>query len=1200
MHGAALGAAEGEGGRRRQGWDGDFLKEGRACSGTIALAMSSDFVHLHLHTDYSMLDGACDTKLLCKRAKELDMPAVAMTDHGNIFGAVHFFNDAKEAGVKPILGCELYVCKKEDHRAEPQGDSYNHLIVLAENEAGYKNLTKICSEASLHGFYYKPRVSKRYLAEHAEGLVALSACLKGEVAERLMEGKYEAARTAAKTLEDIFGRGNFFLEIQDQGLEEEKRISKDLFRLEQELEIPMVATNDCHYICEDDCVAQDAMVCIQTGKSIADPNRMKFSTNQFFVKSAEEMGRVFKGYEQVLRRTVGIAERCNLQLDKIKNPWPKFDVPEGETIDSYFERIAREGFAKRMNLLRALKEQGKLKHGFGDYEDRLNREINMITQMKFPGYFLIVWDFIRYARSEGIPVGPGRGSAAGSLVGYAMGITDVDPIQNELLFERFLNPERVSMPDIDVDFCMNRRGEVINYVTGKYGREQVAQIITFGTLAAKAAIKDTGRVLDMPYNEVDRIAKMIPGTPGMTIDKAMADVTAFNDAYTNDPAIRNLVDTAKKLEGMVRNSGVHASAVVIAPVPLDELVPLYKTKNDEIVTAYDMKAVEKMGLLKMDFLGLTTLTIIDDCLKLIKMTRGETVEMETLPMEDEETFVKVFHKGQTSGVFQFESDGMQDVLRRYQPTTVDDLTALNALYRPGPIQGGMIDDFIERKWGRKKVDYMLPELERLLKETLGVIVYQEQVMQIANVIAGYSLGEADLLRRAMGKKIASEMDSQRERFMQGAAERKFAKEKAGHIFDLMAQFAGYGFNKSHSAAYAMVAYQTAYLKTHYPVEFMAALLTSVTGKTEDVVKYIGESREMGIEVLAPDVHESAKDFTPIFSPEGSKIRFGLSAVKNVGGNAIGSIVEARQERRFKGIYDFCERVDLRLLNKRVLESLIKSGAMDSLGGRSRLMEALDKAMEQAQKAARDREAGQHGLFGVFEDASPVAGAAERLPNVPEWEESERLANEKEILGFWITGHPLEKYQDKIEDLHAIKTSDVLAMKRSTNKGEDIFVAGLITGVRVAKTRKGDMMAGLVLEDMHGRVEAAVFPEAYKRLSEKVKLEVAVLVKAAVRVEEDAAPKLFINEITALDDAKAKTPKSVRVTIQLPDAMPETVDALHGLFTRSKGEARVLFDLVRPGEYVVVMEAEGYNVLADRAFMRSVRELCGPDSVTVID
>jgi len=1156
--------------------------------------MPSDFVHLHLHTDYSMLDGACDTKKLCERAKELGMPAVAMTDHGNIFGAVHFFNDAKAAGIKPILGCELYVCKKEDHRAEPQGDSYNHLIVLAENEAGYRNLTKICSEASLHGFYYKPRISKKYLAEHSEGLIGLSGCLKGEVAERLTEGKYDAARVAAKSYEDIFGRGNFFLEIQDQGLPEEKLIQKDFFRLEKELDIPLVATNDSHYICEDDCQAQDVMICIQTGKSINDPNRMKFQSNQFFVKSYEEMAHTFLGYEQVLKRTMAIAERCNMKLAKIENPWPRFDVPEGETIDSYFERIAREGMARRSGQLRG----HKLRHTMAEYEERLNREIGMIKQMKFPGYFLIVWDFIRYAREQGIPVGPGRGSAAGSLVGYAMGITDVDPIQNELLFERFLNPERISMPDIDVDFCMNRRGEVIHYVTEKYGREQVAQIITFGTLAAKAAIKDTGRVLDMPYAEVDRIAKMIPGTVGMTIDKALEEVDAFQKSYTNEDGVRHLVDTAKKLEGMVRNAGVHASAVVIAPRPLDELVPLFRTKNDEIVTAYDMTAVEKMGLLKMDFLGLTTLTIIDDCIKLIAK-RSITVDLNNIPMDDEATYKEVFHRGHTSGVFQFESDGMRDVLRRYQPTCVEDLTALNALYRPGPIQGGMIDDFIDRRWKRKRVEYIFPELEPRLKETFGVIVYQEQVMQIANTIAGYSLGEADILRKAMGKKIASEMDKQRERFMQGAAEKKFNADKAGRLFDLMAEFAGYGFNKSHSACYALVAYRTAYLKTHYPVEFMAALLTSVTGKTEDVVKYIAESREMGIEVLAPDVHESALKFTPIYSPEGSKIRFGLSAVKNVGENAVASIVDARAAGPFKGIFDFCERVDLRMLNKRVLESLMKSGAMDSFGRRAQLSAVLDKAMEGAQKAARDREAGQHGLFGVFDDAV-AAPPKEALPNTPDWDETTRLAAEKEILGFWISGHPLEKYQEKIEELHALKSSDVLAMKRSTAKNDDIQVAGLITGVRVAKTRKGDLMASFVLEDMHGRLDAAVFPEAYKRLHEKVKLEVPVLVRAAVRVEEDAMPKLFINEIIPLDEAKVKMPRSLRISIRLDEARPETVDALHAIFKRSPGTGHVLFDLLRPDEYVVVMEADGYNVHADRAFQQSVRELCGADSIKVID
>lgn len=1143
-----------------------------------------------------MLDGACDTTLLCQRAKELGMPAVAMTDHGNIFGAVHFFNAAKEAGIKPILGCELYVCKKEDHRAEPQGDSYNHLIVLAESEEGYRNLVKICSEASLNGFYYKPRISKRFLAEHAKGLVGLSACLKGEVAEELMGGRYESARTAAKTFEDIFGRGNFFLEIQDQGLPEEKRIQKDLFRLEQDLGIPLVATNDSHYICEDDCMAQDVMVCIQTGKSIHDTNRMKFQTNQFFVKSYEEMGQVFLGYEQVLTRTLSIAERCNLKLEKIKNPFPKFDVPEAETIDSYFERVAREGMMRRMVLLSELQAQDRLRHPFSKYQERLDFEIKMIQQMKFSGYFLIVWDFIRYAKENGIPVGPGRGSAAGSLVGYAMGITDVDPIQNELLFERFLNPERVSMPDIDVDFCMNRRGEVIDYVTRKYGREQVAQIITFGTLAAKAAIKDTGRVLDLPYAEVDKIAKMVPGTPGMTIDKAMKESPQFDEAYKNDPQVKNLIDTAKKLEGMVRNTGVHAAGVVISPVPLQDLVPLYKTKNDEIVTAYDMKAVEKMGLLKMDFLGLTTLTILDDCLKLIAQTRGEKIVMEKIPMDDAETYERVFHKGHTSGVFQFESDGMRDVLRRYKPMTVEDLTALNALYRPGPIQGGMIDDFIERKWGRKKVDYMLPELEKILKETLGVIVYQEQVMQIANVVSGYSLGEADLLRRAMGKKVAEEMAKQRERFMTGAKERGFDTQRAGHIFDLMEQFAGYGFNKSHSAAYALIAYQTAYLKTHYPVEFMAALLTSVADKTDDVVKYINECREMGIEVLSPDVNESASSFTPV----SGKIRFGLAAVKNVGHNAIDSIVSARNEfGKVASIFQFCDKVDLRLLNKRVLESLIKAGAMDTLGRRAQIMAVLDKAIERAQKAQRDKEAGQHGLFGVFDDA-PSEQSNDRLPETPDWEEHERLQFEKEVLGFFISGHPLEKYADKIADLRALSIADLLTFKRSTAKGEEVPTAGILGGLRVLKSKKGDLYANLTVEDTTGKIEAMAFPESYKKLGDKLKIEVPVLVKCAVRVEEGANPKIAINEIIPLDEAKPKLPRSLRLRILLNTATEATVDQLHAVFAECKGDAKVLFDLEREGEFTVVMEAEGYNVLPDRAFINRVEAITGKGSVRVID
>src|ERR1700737_109789 len=613
----------------------------------------SQFVHLHLHTDYSLLDGACDVEKLCHRVKELGMPAVAMTDHGNIFGAVHFVNAAKHAGVKPIVGCELYISKKDDHnitRTPPDGDTYNHLLVLAENEEGYRNLVKITSEASLHGFYYKPRVSKKFLAEHSRGLIGLSGCLKGEVAERLMEGNYDAARSAAGFYRDLFGKDNFFLEIQDQGLEMEHRIRSGLFKLEKDLGLPMVATNDSHYLCEDDAHAQDVMLCIQTGKSIQETNRMKFEGTQFYVKNGEEMLRVFKDAPQVLSRTLDIAERCNLRLEKVPSPFPHFDVPDGFTLDSYFEHITRQGFARRMESLRTLAANGRLKHSLAEYEQRLARELGIIQQMKFSGYFLIVWDFIRYARERGIPVGPGRGSAAGALVAYSLGITDIDPLQHELLFERFLNPERVSMPDIDIDFCMNRRGEVINYVTQKYGRDNVAQIITFGTMAAKAAIKDVGRAMDIPYADVDRIAKMVPLQLNITLDQAIQDSPQLREAMEKDGQIRELMETAKKLEGMVRNSGVHAAGVVISPRPLTELVPLHKTKKDEIVTAFDMVAIEKMGLLKMDFLGLTTLTILTDALKLIVQTRGTPLTLEQIPLEDAETYQKVFHKGLTSGV----------------------------------------------------------------------------------------------------------------------------------------------------------------------------------------------------------------------------------------------------------------------------------------------------------------------------------------------------------------------------------------------------------------------------------------------------------------------------------------------------------------------------------------------------------------------
>ncbi|HSU18442.1 MAG TPA: DNA polymerase III subunit alpha, partial [Acidobacteriaceae bacterium] len=1006
--------------------------------------------------------------------------------------------------------------------------------------------------------------------------------------------------------------GNYFLEVQDHGLEPDKAVIEAMFRMEKDLDIPLIATNDSHYIEDQDARSHEVLLCVQTADSMNNPKRFRFDTQEFYIKSAEEMRRLFPNNPEVCTRTMQFPERCQLELSKVKNPFPKFDCPPGMDIDSYFEQVCREGWRKRRETaVRHLEERGILRSTIAQYEERLTREIECIKSMKFPGYFMIVWDFIRYAKEQDIPVGPGRGSAAGSLVAYVMEITDIDPLQNNLLFERFLNPERVSMPDIDIDFCMNRRGEVIEYVRGKYGVDQVAQIITFNTMAAKAAIKDVGRALEMPYGEVDRIAKLIPPTIGITIEQALKDSPPLAQACS-DPKIKELIETAQRLEGLVRGAGVHAAGVVIAPQPLTELVPVTRTKDEAIVTSYDMKAVEKMGLLKMDFLGLTTLTVIDDCLKLIKTNRGEDVDMATVPLEDQRTYEQVFHRALTSGVFQFESGGMRDVLRRYKPTSVEDLTALNALYRPGPIQGGMIDDFIERKWGRRAVEYMFAELEPILRETLGVIVYQEQVMQISSAIGGYSLGGADLLRRAMGKKNPEEMAKQRDTFMAGAATLKFDKNKAGALFDLMEQFAGYGFNKSHSAAYALLAYHTAWLKTHYPVEFMAALLTSETSKPENVVKYIQECREMNITVLPPDVQISAANFTPT----SDAIRFGLAAIKNVGHNAIDSIVKAREELReegkpgFASLWEFCEKVDLRLMNKRVLESLCKAGALDSFGRRSQVMAALDKAIERAQKSQRDAAAGQHGLFGMFSD-EPGAGTSAKedaLPPAPEWDEHTRLQNEKEVLGFFVSGHPMDRYREKLRNMKVVDTATACEMKPEPvvfvrGKAEpqnEIQIAGVITGLKVAKSkRSGEMYAQACLEDTVGKIDLIVFPQNYEKLAEKLKIDVPVLVRGSLRGEEDSAPKLSLSSIQALEDVKVKLPDALRIHVPLHNPDEALLSKLETIFRDAPGNGKLLLNLEEPGAFCAVLEPQGFAVAADVQFIERVESLIGRGAVQVI-
>jgi DNA polymerase-3 subunit alpha len=1174
------------------------------------------FVHLHLHTDYSLLDGACDITELVNEAAHRGMPAVAVTDHGNLFAAERFHHEASTRGVKPIIGCEVYVARtsRHDRGEKTNGDNgrpgrpgggngqsngqngeaaqrgSNHLVLLCENAEGYRNLIRLVSAGFLEGFYYKPRIDYDLLAKHSRGLIALSACLSGAVAEPLIDGRFDDARDAAYRLRDIFGKGNFFLEVQDQGLEIDQPVNRELVRLSRESGIPLVATNDCHYLTRADARAQEVLLCIQTGKTMSDPQRMRFATDQFYFKTAEEMAQVFRELPEALERTAAIAERCNVRIEPVRNSFPDFQVPAGYTLDSYFERAVREGFAERVPFLEKLAKQGWLRRPLAEYEQRLSDEIKMIMKMRYTGYFLIVWDFMRYARAQGIPVGPGRGSAAGSLASYALKITDVDPLQYDLLFERFLNPERVSMPDIDIDFCMRRRGEVIDYVTQKYGRENVAQIITFGTMAAKAALKDVGRAMDLPYGDVDRLAKLVPNQINIQLEDALKQSGQLRTAIESDERFKDLLEVAMRLEGLARHASTHAAGVVISPQPLTELLPVYKTNRDEITTQYDMKGLERLGLLKMDFLGLTTLTVLSDTVKLIAANRGVQVDLETLPLDDAATF-QLFSRGDTTAIFQFESHGMRDILRRYQPSRLEDLTALNALYRPGPIQGGMIDDFINRKHGKKKVAYDLPELQEILEETYGVILYQEQVMQIANRLAGFSLGEADILRRAMGKKNRDEMTAQREKFLTGCAVHKVPPKKAERIFDLMAEFAGYGFNKSHSCAYALLAYQTAWLKTHYAVEFMAALLTSETGNTEKVVKYIHEAKGMGITVLPPDVNTSDVDFTPV----GEQIRFGMRAIKNVGENTVRGILEARQKLgQFGSIFQVCDSVDARLLNRRVLESLVKAGALDSFGARrAQLYAAIDRAMERGQKIQRDSASSQHGLF-MAGDASHQPPEPQ-LPDAEEWPEYELLANEFATLGFYISGHPLDKYSARLRELKAVE----LAAMEGRRNGEDVVIGALVSSLRPMRSRKGDRWAILNLQDMTGELEALVFPEAFARLEAVLKSAVPLLLRGRVNVE-DAGTRVAIQEARPLDGIAGapETTARMRVRIDLSAMDEYTLDQIKTVLAGSPGPCPIAFDIFDPDGSMATI-ASNQRVRIDERLVNRLQEMPGVGAVEVV-
>jgi DNA polymerase-3 subunit alpha len=1189
----------------------------------------SEFVHLHLHTEFSLLDGACRIDELLDEAVKLKMPALAVTEHGNMFSSVAFHDHARERGLKPILGCEVYVAQgSRFDKSGPQTET-NHLVLLAETDQGYRNLIKLVSAGYTEGFYYRPRIDKDLLALYSSGLIGLSSCLKGEVASALRVEQARQALDAAGRLRDILGKDNFFLEMQYQGIEEQKVVNRGIVPLARELGLKLVATNDVHYLRQGDYQPHDILLCIGTGKTVNDAQRLRYAGDQFFLKTADQMAAVFGDYPEALRNTLLISERCNVSIPQGQSHLPSFDVPAPFTLDEYFEHVAREGFAQRLPRLQQLSAAGRLHHALEEYESRLDYEIAMIRKMGYSGYLLIVWDFIRYAREAGIPVGPGRGSAAGSLVAWCMRITDVDPIDFDLIFERFLNPERVSLPDIDVDFCERRRGEVIEYVTRKYGRENVAQIITFGTMKAKAVVRDVGRALDLPYADVDRIAKQIPPALDMTLEKALAENPALTEMASRDAKVKDVIEIGKRLEGLSRHASVHAAGVVIAPGPITDYAPLYKGARDEITTQWNMKEVERIGLLKMDFLGLSTLTLIHDCLEEIKRTEGADLDIDAIPLDDPKTY-RVFGDGAAFGIFQFESSGMRDLLRKAKPGRLDDLIALNALYRPGPLKSGMVDDWVARKQGKTEVKYELPQLESILADTYGVIAYQEQVMRIAQALAGFSLGQADVLRKAMGKKDPKVMAKQREAFMEGARAKGVNEKKATKIFDLMEYFAGYGFNKSHSTAYALLAYQTAYLKANYPWHFAAALLTIEAQNTDKLALYLVESRERGVPVLPPDINESQLAFSV---EPGKGVRFGLTAIKGLGEGAITAIIEARTALggRIPSLPALCEILDLRIANKRVFEALVKSGACDSLAIegpaasrtprnaiRARLFASIDGACEHGSRLQRNKDLGQVDLFGGG-DGSGAGPTIAPLPDAAPWTEIEQLNFEKEALGLYWSGHPIDRHAALLREYGAKTTLDLVPHReaidatdengvepaaRSENGNgsgrvaEDVAIGGIAAGLRALKTRKGDRMCVFSLEDATGSIEVVVFPDAFKQHGHVVENGRSVLVHGRYERDDDSI-RVLASEIVPIEMVQERLARSVAIRVSMPPHGRATFERLLELLAQHKGDRRVAFVILEQDRHLrVTADVSGIKVRPSERLVTEVEKICGAGSVNL--
>ncbi|MDB4964154.1 MAG: polymerase alpha subunit [Myxococcales bacterium] len=1147
------------------------------------------FSHLHVHTQYSLLDGAIRVKDLYPRVKELGMDSVAVTDHGNMFGAIDLYTEAKAHGTKLIFGCETYVAATD--RTDRTNRRNYHLILLAKNEVGYKNLSYLNSKGYLEGFYYNPRIDKTILRERSEGLIGLSACLGGEIAQTLEKNGVAAAEETAKEYASMFADGDFYLELMPTPTSEQDTLNGELVRMGRKLGIPLVATNDCHYVQRSDAAAHDVLMAIQTGKSLKDEKRLKHQVDSYYLKSPAEMEAHFKDVEEAIANTEKIAAMCNVKLKLDETFLPTYKVPPDETLDTYIAKLIVGGLDRRF---REMTERG-VKFDPDLYRERCRTELAVITKMGFSGYFLIVWDFINWAKEHGIPVGPGRGSGAGSAVAWALRITDIDPLEFKLLFERFLNPERVSMPDFDVDFCMNRRGEVITYVQEKYGKDQVGQIATFHQLKARGVIRDIARAMEIPFGEADKLAKLVPepvAGKSPPVREAIEQTPELKQLYNESPLHRELLDLAASLEGLNRNAGMHAAGIVISDKPLWEYVPCFRGQNDEIVTQFAMKEVEKAGLVKFDFLGLKTLTVIQTAVKLINQQRTREgladFDIDLIRKDDADTY-KMISRADTTGVFQLESSGFREMLKKLKPDCLEDIIAAVALYRPGPLEGGMVDDFIDRKHGRKKVEYPHPLLAEMLADTYGVIVYQEQVMQIAQIMGGYSLGGADLLRRAMGKKKPEEMEKQKQTFLDGAKAKAIDPKIAAEVFDLMAFFAGYGFNRSHSAAYGWITYQTAFLKCHYPHEFMAGLMSCDADNIDNIVKFIAEARAMGLIVERPDVNESLQDFTVTPRADalrGKVIRFGLGAVKGVGTNAVEAIIEARAgDGNFDSIFELCRRVDTQKCNRRVLEQLVKSGAVDGLTGnhhRAKLLASLDGALERGASEQRDRRSGQTSLFGLLTAAptgpSIVKGAepaqmGETYSEIEEWSHKQLLAFEKEALGFYVSGHPLDRYRGDLQRYATGTTADFLQGRRSVGANA---VGGIVSQYREMITKKGDKMARFMLEDSEGTLEVIAFPKTFEKVRHVLVSDEPILCSGDVKNEGNSeAPewKMFLETAAPLSELRQAKTSRVDIHLNSDTLTHDMVDELKTILanaTRGNCAAYLRLKIPQRSETVVML------------------------------